>query len=165
MTAPLAEPYVLERGATRRERAMLPFKTTAKDTGGSLSICEFELGGWESGPVLHLHTDIDEAFFVSRGYLEAQLGEDRVAIGEGGFLWVPRGTEHTFANAGPDPVHVLALATPGGIEDLFAEQYEYLTSLDGPPDPAVLDEMGLRHGSPTVGPPIRARSAPDVTSS
>ena len=47
-------------------------------------------------------------------------------------------------------VHVLALATPGGIEDLFAEQYEYLTSLDGPPDLAVLDEMGQRHGSPTV---------------
>ena len=111
-----------------------------------------------------MHTDIDEAFFVSRGSLEAQLGEDRVAIGEGGFLWVPRGTAHTFANAGPDPVHVLALATPGGIEDLFAEQYEYLTSLDGPPDLAVLDEMSQRHGSPTVGPPIRARKAPSTTS-
>ena len=73
---------------------------------------------------------------------------------------MPRGTAHTFANAGPDPVHVLAL--PGGVEELFAEQAAYLASVQDPPDPSVLDEMGVRHGAPTVGPPIRSQSAPDV---
>jgi hypothetical protein len=57
-------------------------------------------------------------------------------------------------------VHVVGFATPGGIEHLFAEQFEYLSSLDGPPDPAVMDEMGLRHGAPTLGPPIIATNAP-----
>jgi hypothetical protein len=73
-----------------------------------------------------------------------------------------RGTAHTFANAGPDPVHVLAMALPGGVEELFAEQAAYLASVQGPPDPRVLDEIGVRHGAPTVGPPIRSQSAPDA---
>ena len=38
-----------------------------------------------------------------RGRLEAQLGDERGQVEAGGFLWVPRGTAHRFANAGPDP--------------------------------------------------------------
>ena len=141
---------------------MLPFKLVADDSDGRLSICEFTLGGWESGPVLHAHGAVDEAFFVVNGLLEAQLGDERVRAPTGAFLWVPRGTAHTFANAGPKPVHVVALATPGGIEHLFAEQAAYLSGLEGPPDPAVLEAMGHRHDAPTLGPPIRATGAPDV---
>jgi hypothetical protein len=79
----------------------------------------------------------------------------------GGFLWVPRGTAHTFANAGPDPVQVLAVALPGGVEELFAEQAAYLASVQGPPNPSVLNDIGLRHRAPTVGPPIRFENAPE----
>ena len=42
---------------------------------------------------------------------------------------------------------------------LAAEQWEYLTSVDEP-DPQVLDEIGTRHGAPTLGPPIRATNLP-----
>jgi mannose-6-phosphate isomerase-like protein (cupin superfamily) len=156
-----AAPYVLDAGETRRDDAILPFKALASDTGGLLSVCEFTLGGWETGPVLHRHDAVDEAFYVVAGRLEAQLDDQRVQVAAGGFLWVPRGTAHTFANAGPDPVQVLALALPGGVEELFAEQAAYLASAQGPPDPSVLDEIGVRHGAPTVGPPIRSHSAPD----
>jgi mannose-6-phosphate isomerase-like protein (cupin superfamily) len=156
-----AAPYVLAAGETRRDDAILPFKALAGDTGGLLSVCEFALGGWETGPVLHRHDAVDEAFYVVAGRLEAQLDDRRVQVAAGGFLWVPRGTAHTFANAGPDPVQVLALALPGGVEELFAEQGAYLASVQGPPDPSVLDEIGVRHGAPTVGPPIRSNSAPE----
>jgi hypothetical protein len=36
-----------------------------------------------------------------------------------------------FANAGPEPVKVLALAVPGGIEDVFAGHAAYLASAGG----------------------------------
>ena len=157
-----AAPYVLAAGETRRDDAILPFKALADDTGGLLSVCEFTLGGWESGPVLHRHDAVDEAFYVVAGRLEAQLDDRRVQVAAGGFLWVPRGTAHTFASAGPDPVQVLALALPGGVEELFAEQAAYLASVQGPPDPSVLDQIGVRHGAPTVGPPIRSHSAPET---
>jgi mannose-6-phosphate isomerase-like protein (cupin superfamily) len=157
-----AAPYVLAAGNSRRDEAILPFKALAGATGGPLSACEFTLGGWESGPVLHMHDAVDEAFYVVGGKLEAQLGDERVQVEAGGFLGVPRGAAHSFANAGPDPVHVLvlALALPGGAEELFAEQAAYLSSVQGPPDPAVLGEIGTRHGAPTLGPPIRSKDAP-----
>ena len=145
-----AAPYVLAAGDSRRDDAILPFKALAGDTGGLLSACEFTLGGWESGPVLRMHDAVDEA----------QVGDERVQVEAGGFLWVPRGRAHSFANAGPDPVHVLALALPGGAEELFAVQAAYLSSVQGPPDLAVLGEIGTRHGAPTLGPPIRSKEAP-----
>jgi mannose-6-phosphate isomerase-like protein (cupin superfamily) len=156
-----AAPYVLAAGETRRDDAILPFKALASDTGGLLSVCEFSLGGWETGPVLHRHDAVDEAFYVVAGRLEAQLDDQRVQVAAGGFLWVPRGTAHTFANAGPDPVHVLAprpsrrgrgaVRRAGGLPRLGP----------GPSRSHVLDEIGVRHGAPTVGPPIRSENAPE----
>jgi hypothetical protein len=66
-----AAPYVLAAGETRRDDAILPFKALARDTGGLLSVCEFTLGGWETGPVLRRHDAFEEAFYVVAGRLEA----------------------------------------------------------------------------------------------
>jgi hypothetical protein len=49
-----------------------------------------------------------------------------------------------------------------GVEELFAEQAAYLATVQGPPDPKVLDQIGVRHGAPTLGPPIRASDAPSI---
>ena len=157
------QPFFVGPGATRVDGAMLPFKLSAEDSDGALSICEFTLGAWESGPVLHKHDAVDEGFYVAAGVLEAQLGADRVQAPAGSFLWVPRGTAHTFANGGADTLRVLAFAAPGGIEELFAEQAAYFAALDGAPDPGVLSAMGERHGAPTLGPPIRSAAAPDAS--
>jgi mannose-6-phosphate isomerase-like protein (cupin superfamily) len=154
--------FVVPPGDTRVDGAILAFKASAADTRGALSVCEFRLGPWESGPVLHKHEATDEGFFVVSGVLEAQLGEGRVQAASGSFVWVPGGVAHAFANGGPDPLQVLALALPGGIEELFREQAAYFATLDGaPPDVEVLREMGERYGAPTLGPPIRSASAPE----
>ena len=155
-------PFVLQPRGSRRHDAMLPFKLLAHDSGGALSVCEFTLGAWESGPVLHSHAEVDEAFFVVRGLLEAQLGDERVQADEGSFLWVPHGTAHTFANASGRPLHVLALAAPGGIEHLFAEQAAHIESTNGNPSAEVMDQLGRKHGALTLGPPIRSARAPDL---
>lgn len=157
-----AAPYVIGPGESRRDDALLPFKACAADTDGALSFCEFTLGPWDPGPVLHVHTAVDEALYVVSGTLLTQLGEQRSEVDAGAFVWMPRGVGHAFSNAGPEPVHVLALAVPGGLEEMFAEHAAYFASLQGPPDPAVLDGIGARHGGTTLGPPIRADGAPVV---
>lgn len=139
---------------------MLPFKLSAGDSAGAISVCEFILPGWSSGPVLHSHDAVDEGFFVVQGHIEFELDGARLEAGPGDFAWVPRGTAHSFACASDEPVHVVALCTPGGIEHLFVEQAAYFAGLSGPPDSSVLAEMGARHGSPTLGPPIVATNAP-----
>jgi hypothetical protein len=139
-----AAPYVLSAGETGATTPSCPSRPSPP-TPAACSACVSS--PWRLGD--------------GAGRLEAQLDDQRVQVAAGGFLWVPRGTAHTFANAGPDPVQVLALALPGGVEGLFAEQGAYLASVQGPPDPNVLDDIGLRHGAPTVGPPIRSENAPD----
>lgn len=158
----VTEPFVVGPGATRVDNAMLPFKLSADDSNGAISICEFRLGPWQSGPVLHKHDAVDEGFYVVAGSLEAQVGDERLQAAAGSFVWVPRGTAHAFANGGPEPLHVVAFAMPGGIEALFSEQADYFASLDGPPDLDVLSAMGDRHGAPTLGPPIRSKAAPEA---
>ena len=79
--------------------------------------------------MLHRPDALDEAFYVVAGRLEAQLDDRRVQVAAGGFLWVPRGTAHTFANAGPDPVHVLALRSASTAPRRTAQPHS------PPPDP------------------------------
>ncbi len=155
-----AGPFLLGPGESRVADAMLPFKASAADTGGLVSICEFVLDAWASGPVLHSHDAVDEAFFVVEGLLEAALGDERHQAAAGSFLWVPRQTPHTFTNAGPSRLHVLALAMPGGIEEMFAAHAAHIEAAHGSPDPEVMDAIGRRFGASTLGPPIRARNAP-----
>jgi hypothetical protein len=49
---------------------------------------------------------------------------------------------------------------PGGLEELLAEQGEYVAQLRGAPDPAELGRIGARHGSRLLGAPITAPGAP-----
>jgi quercetin dioxygenase-like cupin family protein len=84
-----AAPYVLAPGELGRHGAVLLFKVLGRDIGGLLSFCEFTLDPWESGPVLHRHTSVDEAFYMVAGRLAAQLNQ-RLQAAAGGFVWVPR---------------------------------------------------------------------------
>jgi mannose-6-phosphate isomerase-like protein (cupin superfamily) len=111
-------------------------------------------------PPLHLHTREDEMLYVLEGTLLVQIGGERHELGAGGFVWIPRNTPHTFANAAATPLRGLTLAVPGGLEELLAEQGEYVAQLRGAPDPAELGRIGARHGSRLLGAPITAPGAP-----
>lgn len=137
------------------------FKIRAADSGGLVSLFEFSLQPWQSGPDLHRHHDSDEAFYVVEGTMEMQVGEDRLVLGVGEFAWVPRGSAHTFANAGPGTARALTIATPGGLEHFLADLHRFLASSTGQPDRAALAELRTRHGGTLLGPPIRARAAPE----
>ena len=152
-----ASPYVIASGAARLTDALIAFKATARDTNGALSVSEFELGPWESGPVLHLHETVDEAIYVVSGRLDVQLGNERHFASSGDFVWMPRGVQHTFACAGDDAVRAVAVAVPGGLENLFVEQAAYFVKAEGNLDPAALEEINRRHAAMTMGPPIEPR--------
>lgn len=51
---------------------------------------------------------------------------------------------------------MIGAIVPGGVEGMFAEQAEYFASLTGPPDEAVIAEIGARYGVTVVGPPLDA---------
>jgi mannose-6-phosphate isomerase-like protein (cupin superfamily) len=156
----IAAPYVLAAGQERSHPGTTPrIKAGAADTGGAMTAVEGVLGAWAPGPPLHVHDAEDECIYVVEGRLLVQIGEELHQLGAGSFAWLPRGTPHTFANAGPSPVRMFGVTVPGGIEEFFAAQSAYLASVHGSPDPAELARLALGRGS-VLGPPISASPAP-----
>jgi mannose-6-phosphate isomerase-like protein (cupin superfamily) len=149
------EPFVLGPDESRGT-AGGPWRTRVRgmDTGGLLVIGEAQMPPMSSGPSLHVHTHEDEASFVIEGVLTVVLGPEQFDVPAGGIAWLPRGVPHTFANLTRDPVRVLGMIVPAGLEAMFVEQAAYFRSLQGPPDPGVVDEIGQRYGVTVVGPPV-----------
>lgn len=57
----------------------------------------------------HLHHHDDESWYVLEGRLRVQVGKDVVEAGVGSGVFVPRGTPHTYWNAGADPLRYLLI--------------------------------------------------------
>lgn len=68
----------------------------------------------------HLHHNDDESWYVLEGRLRVQVGADIVEAAAGAGVFVPRGTPHTYWNAGPDPLRYL-LIMPSNIYRLIQE--------------------------------------------
>jgi mannose-6-phosphate isomerase-like protein (cupin superfamily) len=159
MDTTIAMPYVLGPGQERSHPGTWPtIKAGAADTGGAMTVVAGALGPWELGPPLHVHDHADECMYVLAGQLLVQIGQDIHTLEAGSFAWLPRRTPHTFANAGPAPVRMFGVTSPGGIEEFFAAQSTYLASVHGPPDPAELARLAAGWGT-VLGPPICAVSA------
>lgn len=145
-----SEPFVLGPAENRPgspERT--PFKVLSQDTAGQLSMHEWSLPAWQSGPELHAH-NFDEVFYVLDGELEMQIHGVRHLLSHGYLAWMPRNTPHTFANAGAQPVRVLTIATPGGLENVFAALAGDLSAF---PSDVELEFLGPR---------IRSEKAPEL---
>jgi mannose-6-phosphate isomerase-like protein (cupin superfamily) len=102
-------------------------KADAPTTQGRYSLLEFTVA--DDGPPLHVHHDAEEAFYVLGGQIYTRVGAETVRATTGGFVLVPRGTPHTFANSGDRPGHMLAIFSPPGFEQFFPQ----VAALDEPP--------------------------------
>jgi mannose-6-phosphate isomerase-like protein (cupin superfamily) len=94
-------------------------KASAESTHGALGLVEATVppGG---GPVAHLHTRADEAFYILAGELEILDGGRTFVAGPGDFVFIPRGIRHRFKNTGVHGARLLFMFTPGGSEGVFA---------------------------------------------
>ena len=75
-----------------------------------------DAGGPSSPPRLiappHVHHRDDEAWYVLEGILRVQSGENEIEARPGSAILVPRGTPHTYWNAGPGRLRYLLIMTP-----------------------------------------------------
>jgi len=117
----------------------------SRQTAG-MTLGEARLPGHTAGPARHVHTREDEGIYVLAGVLTAEVGDQRYEVGPESFLWMPRGVPHTFANLGDEEVWSIGLINPGGFEHFFAEVADYLGSIEGPPDDAVIRSINERYG-------------------
>jgi len=130
-------------------------KATAESTGGLFGLVEASVpaGG---GPPPHVHSREDEAFYLLDGELEFAT-EGTLAVAQAGdFVYLPRGSVHSFRNIGLLPARMLVLVTPGGFERFFVEagrparRGEQAPPVD-PADFARVAEFSERFGAELVG--------------
>jgi quercetin dioxygenase-like cupin family protein len=99
-------------------------------TDGGFALVEHTLPPRGLGAPLHRHANEDEYSYVLEGRLGAQLGDDVVEAGPGELVQKPHGQEHTFWNAGDEPLRFLELISPGGFEGYFRELAPLLAAGD-----------------------------------
>jgi len=132
-------------------------KATAAETGGTMTVFETIVAPGE-GPPLHVHANEDEAVYVLEGDLDFRLGPDLRSTRRPAFLFIPRGTPHTFQNVGGDAARFLVIFAPSGMERFF-ERMAADGSRAG--DVATFAATGREVGLEVVGPPLAAVEAPN----
>jgi mannose-6-phosphate isomerase-like protein (cupin superfamily) len=87
-----------------------------------------------TGPPQHVHHGHDETFYVVDGTYEFVIGSDHLPMPRGAFLLVPRGTPHTFRNAGDDLGRIVGTFNPPRFANYFRELAAIINDTGSPPD-------------------------------
>ena len=136
------------RGEIRVGPIAIRFLLEGEESGGSVAIFEFDVPAGARLPAAHSHDGYEETVYGLRGTVTWTLDGQSTDIGPGEVLCIPRGIVHRFDNNGDDDATVLAVVTPGMLGPGYFRDLEALISAStgGPPDPAAVGEIMLRHG-------------------
>lgn len=121
-------------------------------TGGAFGVLTEAVPPGE-GPPLHIHHAADELFYVLSGAFTFQIGDLRASGGAGTVAFAPRGTAHTWQNAGAAPARMLFVLAPAGFERFLVE----VSAL--PADSLTLETvnaLAASYQTTYVGPPLAA---------
>jgi mannose-6-phosphate isomerase-like protein (cupin superfamily) len=135
-----------EQRYTARGSVMF-FKALADQDGGDFSLMERTLPPGGRRPPPHRHTNCSEAYFVLDGLVAVCVDDEDLAVGPEGFVLVPRGTRHTFGNAGEREARLLVIHAPA-MDAYFAGLHD-LWSRDQPPSPDEERALMARFGMET----------------
>jgi mannose-6-phosphate isomerase-like protein (cupin superfamily) len=147
MSAGLVGPGEGQRRYTARGSVMF-FKALAEQDDGDLSLMERTLPPGGRRPPPHRHTNCSEAYFVLDGLVSVVVEGQELAVGPEGFVLVPRGTAHTFGNAGDDEARLLVIHAPA-MDAYFAGLHE-LWNRPEPPTPDEERALMARFGMEAV---------------
>ena len=98
----------------------------------------------------------NELFFVLKGSIGVQCGEDRTILKAGDAYMAPADVPHAFVALGTEAAHTLFLFDPAGEMEAFFAEYSPIVSAEGEPDRKKLVEVNAKHGIKVVGPPLKA---------
>ena len=118
------------------------FKVTGKQNNGSFTIID-QIIQPQGGPPPHIHRREDEAFYVLEGKFSFLCGDKEAAFEAGSFVYIPKGTLHTFKNIGRKKGRLLVIITPAGLEEFFYAIGTPAAGSTNPPpfDPGIIDKL------------------------
>lgn len=118
------------------------FKATGKQTNGVFTVID-QIIQPQSGPPPHIHHREDEAFYVLEGRFLFICGDKQSVLEAGSFVYIPRGTLHTFKCIDERQGKLLVTITPAGLEEFFYSIGTRAADLTSPPafDPTIIDKL------------------------
>ena len=118
------------------------------ESNGTLAMFEFDVEPGGKVPGAHSHDGYEETAYGLEGTLTFTVAGNKVELGPGQSLVIPRGAVHRFDNHTAAKTKCLAVITPGILgPDFFREIAAALrASAGGPPDPATIGSIQRRHG-------------------
>lgn len=115
--------------------------------GGAIAFYEYVSQPGVEGPPQHVHHGHDETFFVVEGRYEFSIGQRCEQLGPGSFLSLPRGTPHSFRNAGDSPGRIVGTFSPGAFANYFRELAKIIDTTGSVPDHDTWVELYGRYGT------------------
>jgi mannose-6-phosphate isomerase-like protein (cupin superfamily) len=147
VTGEVVGPGEGRRTYTARGSVMF-FKALAEQDDGDLSLMERTLPPGGRRPPPHRHTNCSEAYFVLDGLVSVIVEGEELTVGPEGFVLVPRGTAHTFGNAGDVEARLLVIHAPA--MDAYFAGLHALWNRDEPPTPDEERALMARFGMEPV---------------
>ena len=131
-------------------------KVAGAETGNAFSQIEVDdpRGG---GTPLHVHHNEDETFYILEGEVTFLVGDERIDVAAGDFLFAPRDIPHAYV-VRSERARMLVTASPGGIEQVFVSLGVPVTGSEPPTDMVMppMPEMARlfgAHDAEILGPP------------
>ena len=105
--------YALKRGEGWTYHSDIDFTVKAGELGQGrrVAVVEYTTRRGEEPPE-HTHPTEDEIFYVLRGALTFQCGNDTFDVEDGGFVFLPRGIPHGYTIRSDGEVILLAVTAP-----------------------------------------------------
>lgn len=129
------------------------FQVDAEMSNGTATVSRCDVPGGAGVPVAHYHDAFEETIVGIAGTVTFDVAGESVRVGPQETLCIRRGEAHSFMAHDGD-VSFLAVITPGILgPEYFQELSEALAAAGGgPPDPAAMGAVMLRHGLTPVAP-------------
>jgi quercetin dioxygenase-like cupin family protein len=138
----------------------LRIKVDGAATDGDVAFYEYVSEPGALGPPQHVHGSHDETFYIVAGEYEFSIGDDRRILAAGGFLFLPRGTPHTFRNAGADLGCIVGTFNPAKFADYFRELARIIETTGDAPSASDWAELYGRYDTAFYEPSAARSSLP-----
>lgn len=115
-------------------------------TDGSLTMFEMDVPPSAGMPVPHHHVGFDEVVYGIAGKLRMTVNGQVFDVVQGQSLLITRGEVHAFSNPFDEMAKVLCVLTPGVLGAQYFREVRELLAPGGPPDPAKMVQIMMRHG-------------------
>ena len=136
---------------------VLTFKVTSGQSDGRLTAFDTVAAPGE-GPPLHVHPDQDEHIYVLDGSFRVKLGNELIPAAPGAFVFISRGTPHTWQNIGDTPARFFSGLVPAA--SAFEEFFMRYSEL--PPDQRDTEAFAriaaATNAFDVLGPPLGVRT-------